>query len=163
MQDIHGEDQLQDNQGQIYNQNMQLGFVQLFEPVTYPILLNKFPKPVLFKQNLDAIRLWAKFLAPGPGSPEVLVPKSWVDFFTSMLLNSGSFGWAKNFLASPALDFLNSESSSSVPFILPSACPDLPAHSFSEQMLHQNFASTTLQSTPLQDKSKGKGKVQPSD
>jgi hypothetical protein len=110
------------------NNISQLGFVELFQPAQHPVFMQRlfsatFRGPPAFKSNLEAIRLWANFLAPGAGAPSVQIPKDWADFFTMMLLIPRSFQWAKSFVTSSAMEHL-AGTSSSVPFCLPQTLPD---------------------------------------
>jgi hypothetical protein len=73
-----------------------LGFVKLLQPEVDPVLTNKLKQtsPLhagFLKQNPEALRLWAKCLAPGPGAPTVQVPRLWADFFTLLLVSPCSF------------------------------------------------------------------------
>jgi hypothetical protein len=79
---------------------MHLGFVSLPDDLGDPVYIDKIQQKLqsdVFKQNPDAIR-WARFLALGPGASSVRVLRMWADFFTALLLNPGSYEWAKNLL-----------------------------------------------------------------
>ncbi|CAN6235398.1 unnamed protein product [Urochloa humidicola] len=116
------------NQEHIQQDMMHLGFVRLMESPGDPVfqslsdtrasLLSPF-----VKQNPDAVRLWAHHLAPAAGSSQVMVPKSWADFFTALLLNPTSFQWAKNFMSSQAMTSFEQASSDQIPFKIPPKCP----------------------------------------
>lgn len=54
----------------------------------------------------------------------VLVRKIWSSFFTAMLMNPSSFGWAKQLLSSLAWDFF--QAPDAVKFSIPAKCPDSP-------------------------------------
>ncbi|RLN36373.1 hypothetical protein C2845_PM03G28930 [Panicum miliaceum] len=111
---------------------LQLGFVHLVEPSQDPVF-SSFSRPP--KNNAEAIRLWAQFLAPGSSQTIVSVPNIWADFFTAMLVNPASFSWAKQMLSSPAWDIISGRAPDGVQFALPDRCPqpslpclkDLPA------------------------------------
>jgi hypothetical protein len=110
---------------------MHLGFVSLPDDLGDPVFIDKIQQKLqsdVFKQNPDAIRLWARFLAPGPGASSVRVPRMSADFFTALLLNPGSYEWAKNLLQYQAWEFFQKTSYESVPFCLPST--QLPDKSF---------------------------------
>jgi hypothetical protein len=77
---------------------MHLGFVSLPDDLGDPVFIDRLQQQLhsdVFRQNPDAVRLWARFLAPGPGASSVKVPKVWADFFTALLLNPSSYEWAK--------------------------------------------------------------------
>jgi hypothetical protein len=81
---------------------MHLGFVSLPDDLGDPVFMDRLQQQLhsdVFKQNTDAVRLWARFLAPGPGASSVKVPKVWDDFFTALLLNPSSYEWAKKIAA----------------------------------------------------------------
>jgi hypothetical protein len=110
---------------------MHLGFVSLPDDLGDPVFIDRIRQQLnsdVFKQNPDAIRLWARFLSPSPGASSVRVPRMWADFFTALLLNPGSYEWAKNLLQSQAWEFFQKTSCESVPFCLPSA--QLPDKNF---------------------------------
>ncbi|CAN6193535.1 unnamed protein product [Urochloa humidicola] len=100
--------------------------VQLFEPSFDPVFITK--QSVLFNppegENAEASRAWAKHFAPVLGAPFVSIPKQWADFFTAMLMNPGSFEWAKSFLSSSALEALHKTNQQVVHFALPEKCPN---------------------------------------
>jgi hypothetical protein len=103
---------------------MHLGFVSLPDDLGDHVFIKRLQQQLhsdVFKQNPDAIRLWARFLAPGPGASSVKVPRIWADFFTALLLNPGSYEWAKKMLQSQAWEFFQKTNCESVPFCLPSA------------------------------------------
>jgi hypothetical protein len=111
----------------------QLGFVELFEPAADPVFVKRMQQQSggALTQNPAAIRLWANYLAPGPGTNPVLVPKPWADFFTFMLDSPTSFAWAKNLLSSQAWSyFLQPGVADSIPFSLPATYPDAAGHLF---------------------------------
>jgi hypothetical protein len=63
-----------------------VGFVQIIQPDVDHIFLNRQfqvpqPKSDFFKQNPEAVRLWAKCFALGPGAPTIHIQQRWVDFF----------------------------------------------------------------------------------
>jgi hypothetical protein len=110
---------------------MHLGFVTLPDDLGDPVYIERLQQKMqsdVFKQNPDAIHLWARFLAPGPGASSVRVPIMWADFFAALFLNSGSYEWAKNMLRSQAWDFFQSTNCESVLFCLPTA--QLPDKNF---------------------------------
>jgi hypothetical protein len=77
---------------------MHLGFVSLPDDLGDPVFIDRLQQQLhsdVFRENPDAVRLWARFLAPGPGASSVKVPKVWADFFTALLLNPSSYEWAK--------------------------------------------------------------------
>jgi hypothetical protein len=84
----------------------QLGFVELFEPHQDPVF-STFRS--LHKNNAEAFRLWAKYIAPGHSQPSTLVPNAWVDFLTALLGSPNSFSWARQFLSSPSWDIITSK------------------------------------------------------
>jgi hypothetical protein len=89
-----------------------------------PVFIDRLQQQLhsdVFKQNPDAIHLWARFLAPGPGASSVKVPRVWADFFTALLLNPSSYEWAKKLLQSKAWEFFQATSCESVPFCFPPA------------------------------------------
>lgn len=70
---------------------------------------------------------WAKFFAPTVSAivPQILVPKDWAKFFTSLLLSPEHFGCAKELLQSKTfLSCIGSENGDKgIGFILPKQCP----------------------------------------
>jgi hypothetical protein len=53
-----------------------LGFVELFQPAQDPVIMQRLssanlPGSTAFKDNPEAIRLWANFLAPMAGASSV--------------------------------------------------------------------------------------------
>jgi hypothetical protein len=103
---------------------MHLGFVSLPDDLGDPVFIDRLQQLLhsdVFKQNPDAIRLWARFLAPGPGASSVKVPRMWADFFIALLLNPSSYEWAKKLLQSQAWEFFQATSCESVPFCFPPA------------------------------------------
>jgi hypothetical protein len=110
---------------------LHVGMARIIQSETDSVFVSRqidFPQPRsdFFRQNPEAIRLWAKCFAPGPGVYVVHVPAKWADFFTLLLSSPTTFQWAKEFLSSSALPFLTTvESSSYIPFSLPSAAPSL--------------------------------------
>jgi hypothetical protein len=52
--------------------------------------------------NADTIRLWAEYFAPTGALVGLLVPKSWCNFITIMLISPGRIEWTKSFLGSRA-------------------------------------------------------------
>ncbi|CAN6342947.1 unnamed protein product [Urochloa humidicola] len=111
------------------NQEMQLGFVQLVQPHSDPILAERQLQPLInpysspFKHNAEAARAWAKFLAPDLGPESIAVPQNWADFFTAMLMHPGSFLWAKSFLSCQALQALRHHNEGVIHFSIPDKCP----------------------------------------
>ena len=168
-------DQDQDDFHPLNDNNMHVGFVELIEPATdlvftYLFHSSGFPSP---KPNADAVRLWAKFFAPGNSQNSVAVPKQWADFFTALLLNPSSFPWAKQFLSSPACSFLGDDLSGSL-FTLPDVCPKssavpclqnlkVPDHPTTlEEISLEDPAGTELtilSESPGEEKEKRKGKI----
>jgi hypothetical protein len=103
---------------------MHLGFVSLPDDLGDPVFIDRLQQQLhsdVFRQNPDAVRLWARFLAPGPGASSVKVPKVWADFFTALLLNPSSYEWAKKMLQSKAWEFFQATSCESIPFCFPPA------------------------------------------
>lgn len=84
------------------NDYLQLGFVHLAEPSFDPVLSARFTSwPSLHsKANPEATRIWAHHLAPGLSKSTVMIPQSWADFFTTLLINPSTFAWAKQMLTS---------------------------------------------------------------
>jgi hypothetical protein len=107
---------------------MHLGFVSLPGDLGDPVFIDRLQQQLhsdVFKQNPDAVRLWAHFLALGPGASSVKVPKVWANFFTALLLNPSSYEWAKKLLQSKAWEFFQATSCDSVPFcFLPARLTD---------------------------------------
>jgi hypothetical protein len=113
------------------NNLQNVGFIQLLQPdLGLPCFdrLVQFPQPQseFFKQNPEAIRLWAKCFAPGPGAPTIHIPHKWADFFTLLLANPTAFSWASSFLGSAASTHLQDQSSSEdslISFYIPQSQP----------------------------------------
>jgi hypothetical protein len=108
-----------------------VGFVQIIQPDVDHIFLNRQfqvpqPKSDFFKQNPEAVRLWAKCFALGPGAPTIHIQQRWVDFFTMMLASPTAYKWASDFLGSTTLSHLDDQSTSTsatIPFYLPQSQP----------------------------------------
>lgn len=110
-------------EGTVY-QNLQLGFVQIYEePLADPVFQSfKVHNSHPF-QNADSIRLWAKHFSP-TGSKDPVIPQEWLWFFTNLLVTPSQFSWAKDFLTSKAWDIFNSQSiGHSMTFSLSQQCP----------------------------------------
>ncbi|CAO2169256.1 unnamed protein product [Urochloa humidicola] len=150
------------NNHELLNQEMQLGFVQLIQPYRDPVfgdkqlqfLINPYPSP--FKHNAEATREWARYLAPRLGADAVAVPKNWADFFTAMLMHPRSFMWAKSFLSSQALTALHHQNEEVVHFSIPDKCPHsepLPCleHLPSEASLEEDLERLDKGKEPLED------------
>nr|TKW08979.1 hypothetical protein SEVIR_6G061100v2 [Setaria viridis] len=88
--------------------NMQLGFVEF--------LMNNMHQP-----SAEVFRQWAKFFSPGLAAQQVEILLPSTAFFTNQLLNPLNFMWAKNFLSSPAMQFI--QTGSHLQFSLPEKCP----------------------------------------
>ena len=145
--DINEDDLMDhDSDGEIPQENIQLGFVELQEPIADPVFSSYYHNQ--FKPNAEAVRLWAKFLAPGNSQSNVHVPHIWTDFFTALLLNPASFMWAKQFLSSQAWNIL-AANKSGISFSLPNSCPSknvVPCL----QNLHVPVLSSALEDSPEQ-------------
>lgn len=103
------------------HQDMQLGFVELFELAVDPIFATH-PKLGLHTSS-KFVRQWAKHFSPSAGSASISVPQDWSPFFAAMLLNLGNFIWAKHFMESAAWDIFPASAGPSWPFVLPQSCP----------------------------------------
>lgn len=129
-------------------QNVQnVGFVEFLLPSADPIFLSRQSQSLtkfrVFKHILEAITLWAKCFAPGPGAPTVHIRRKWTDFFTLLLSSPEAHLWAKQFLGSPALPLLNEHPPSmNIPFYLPQSLPDV------EQVLCSKNLPTELSFVP---------------
>lgn len=108
----------------VHQQNIHLGFVELVEPAADPVFSSWMSDTQQQKsvQHPDAVRLWAKFLSPLPGTSNIEIPVAWSNFFTTMLLNPTSFVWAKEFLSSHGWEYFKAQES--IKFGLPNKCPD---------------------------------------
>nr|TKW34816.1 hypothetical protein SEVIR_2G330700v2 [Setaria viridis] len=73
------------------------------------------------QEDINENNLMGHF-SPGMTHQQVDIPLLWSDFFTVQLMNPLSFIWAKNFLTSSALQYLQS-GEGSVTFSLPDKCP----------------------------------------
>lgn len=104
--------------GQHDQNEMQLGFVQLIEPLVDPVMRanNQQLPPDLF-------RLWSTHLAPYAGLPVTHIPPEWAPFFTVALMNPASHDWAKRFISSPAWAYFASPNPNDFPVTIPSKCP----------------------------------------
>lgn len=59
------------------------------------------------RKNAKATRNGAQIFYPGkPSSFQVSIPSEWANFFTVLLMSPESFGWAKDFLSSKAVQHL---------------------------------------------------------
>jgi hypothetical protein len=125
-----------DKQQHHFNQNLQLGFVQILDaPYREWSQFTKLaPCP-------EAIRLWVKhFSQSAPNSPSILISDDWVNFFSFLLMQSPTFDWASSFLQSKAWNFINDELSSSgkaTQFTIPKSCPQV------NLSICSNFGSTS--------------------
>ncbi|CAN6180256.1 unnamed protein product [Urochloa humidicola] len=125
IQGIQANSSLAQNQEVNHTHDMQFGFVHLFEPPVDPGLASRLPAMQNYTttDNPEVVRAWAKHFTPGNGAPTVSIPHQWADFFTAMLMNPGSFQWAKSFLSSNAVKALNKNNQPAVLFSLPDKCP----------------------------------------
>jgi hypothetical protein len=105
--------------------------------------------------NDDTIRLWVKHFAPLGASDGLLVPKSWCDFITIMLLSPGRFDWTKFFLGSKTWNMIQMDrgTEAMTTFSLPQHCPikhkffcsnapaiEIPGQDFQERTVHEELA-----------------------
>jgi hypothetical protein len=105
--------------------------------------------------NADTIRLWAKHFTPLGASDGLLVPKSWCDFITIMLLSPDRFDWTKSFLGSKAWNMIQMDmgTEAMIAFSLPQHCPikhkfscsnapaiEIPGQDFQERTFHEEMA-----------------------
>ncbi|RLN28877.1 hypothetical protein C2845_PM05G17080 [Panicum miliaceum] len=117
-------------------EHLQLGFVELVEPVADPVFSSMYPlkSPLQRKLNAEAIRIWAKHLQAGSDADSIQVPPQWSDFMTTMLVSPTSFEWAKALMTSPTWNFFMSDNSSYINFNIPKSCPVLPSTACIRQM-----------------------------
>nr|TKW33816.1 hypothetical protein SEVIR_2G264400v2 [Setaria viridis] len=106
--ELLGENQAQEGHHGLQNNPMHLGFVQTFGPCQDPVFLQ--------------MERWAKHFSSGNPDSQVQVPLAWSHFFMAQLMNPMSFVWAKSFLSSPAMQFLQSEPA--LQLSLPNKCPN---------------------------------------
>lgn len=166
----------------VVNQNVQIGLVQIVQPDVDPIFGSLSPIGTLppLGPSPEAFRYWVKFFSHHSQSTSlVLIPDSWMNFFSFLLLQSPTSDWASNFLQSNAWSFMRSEMSGNATlFSLPRDCPNvaLPVcpnfeHSSSvvlepledEQLSDMDgismVDSTDGLQTPKKPRIKGKGKA----
>jgi hypothetical protein len=124
-QNMMHEQNLGDNEQQnnVSQDHIQLGFIQTFTPPVMPATLKdsfgpfpNYQKSAILDQDVGssssgpspmAIRCWAKYFASvDNGLPTVTVPAQWVNFFSLLMLKEGSYEWANDFLSSPAWTLL---------------------------------------------------------
>lgn len=74
-------------------------------------------------KKAKATRLWAQFFCKStPGNVSALIPKTWSNFFTVMLLSPANFAWTRDFLTSNAFKFFQCTNGSinfNIPVIYP--------------------------------------------
>ncbi|KAF8720685.1 hypothetical protein HU200_023587 [Digitaria exilis] len=106
-------------------QAMQLGFVEIDQPEADPVFTNLLEGPSFKSSQLppSLFRLWAAHFAAGPGSSDLAIPPEWAAFFTTTLMNPGSFEWAKRFLLSSAWAYPSNPGPNDLQFEIPSKCP----------------------------------------
>lgn len=130
-----------DEPDQFQQNNIQVGFAQIFQP-TAEVAFSSWidPSPV-HKPHPQAIRQWVRHFSHQSNSlPSIIIPDSWMNFFTLMLLQSPSFEWAKNFLQSPAWSYFTpSTSGNSTAFCLPKACPDSTLQVYNSSVVIEEF------------------------
>ncbi|CAN6334315.1 unnamed protein product [Urochloa humidicola] len=108
----------------VMNQNIQLGYVHVPE-INFAEHFESqaaTKRPSLFQGNPNLVRHWANHFTPGQHQHQVEIPVFWSDFFTAQLLNPLNFQWAKEFLSSPAVPWLDT-GAGMITFSLPQACP----------------------------------------
>lgn len=67
--------------------------------------------------------MWSHFFCQStPGNFSILVPESWSNFFTVMLLSPVNLTWAREFVVSNAFNYLQ-DSNGSISFSIPAKCP----------------------------------------
>lgn len=136
MELVRAEHEGQENQAslQFGNQNLvddqlsrqshtQVGLVQIHPSFEYDPRLVVFSQskaivPQIPKQNVDAVRIWAKHFAPVSLSDSINIPYQWADFFTILLLSPSHFDWAKSTLTSKVQNILTEKNNPSIQFQL---------------------------------------------
>ncbi|KAG2621112.1 hypothetical protein PVAP13_3NG178000 [Panicum virgatum] len=109
--------------------NLQVGFVELFEPPVDPIFSSSASMP---KMHPDLVRLWANFFSAYSGNP-VQVPLQWSEFITALLASPVTFSWTKQLLQSEAWKLFN-QSPSNLTFSLPETYPKIQLSKCQEKL-----------------------------
>jgi hypothetical protein len=158
-----------EQQNNLSQDHIQLGFVQTFTPPVMPPTLKEsfgpnFQKSATLDQIIGsssssgpspmAIRCWAKYFANVDNDlPTVTIPAQWVNFFSLLMLKQGSYEWANEFPSSPAWTLLQQHlgNENSFIFSLPSKQPsvvitDISCVSYKDFFL-VNAASPTEEET----------------
>nr|TKW37951.1 hypothetical protein SEVIR_1G083000v2 [Setaria viridis] len=117
---------VQDEEGHhgLQNNPMHLGFVQTFGPCQDPVFyqMQSVKQSQAFQPSADIYNQWAQYFSSENTDSQVKVPLAWSHFFMAQLLNPMSFVWAKSFLSSPAMQFIQSEPA--LQLSLPNKCPN---------------------------------------
>jgi hypothetical protein len=124
LMDDHPIKEMQVEEVPVENNHIQLGFVEIQEPDYDPVFVERSTH---FRNNADVVRMWAQFFAPGTSDPTVSVTNIWADFFTSMLINTNSFPWARQMLSSLAWKLFTKNDFDWVHFALPDKCSNITA------------------------------------
>nr|TKW31062.1 hypothetical protein SEVIR_2G080300v2 [Setaria viridis] len=122
--DLMGGNQDQDIQLAEENNNfMHLGYVEVMQPSHDPVFaqMESLYRPPSNQPSAEFYRQWATHFSSASDEPKVEVPISWASFFMAQLITPGNFEWAKNFLSSPAMQYL--ESDQFLNFSIPMKCP----------------------------------------
>ena len=110
-------------------QNIQIGMVQIAQPSADPIFGNLSPIENLptLGPSPQALRYWVKFFSNHSNSSNsILIPETWMNFFSFLLLQYPTFDWAKEFLQSKAWDYFGADPSGNATlFSLPLDCPNV--------------------------------------
>lgn len=108
--------------------------VQIAQPAVDPFFGNLSPIGYLHPlgPSPEAYRYWVKFFSHhSQFAPSVLIPNSWINFFSFLLLQSPTFDWTKDFLQSNAWSFIELKCQVMPPFSLfPKTTQCCPSYMF---------------------------------
>lgn len=163
------------------DQNIQIGMVQIAQPLADPIFGNLSPLEKLpaLGPSPQALRYWVKYFSEHTNpSNSILIPDIQMIFFTFLLLQSPTFDQTKDFLQSKAWEFFGAETSGNATlFSLPSICPSVNISACSNfettssivLELHEDDQTSELEAflpdgsaatlTPKKRKARAKGKA----
>jgi hypothetical protein len=139
--------------------NLQIGFMIQRNSIAADPVLEKFTikevnADLLKSKNVDLIRLWGRLVSPlGDPARQIPITLNWAPFFTSRLVQKGSFYWAKEFLNSQAWNIIQQEESSLkfLKFSLPFECPQIEEICSNEYVAeHSEIVAQSEPQTPEQ-------------
>jgi hypothetical protein len=137
--------------------NLQVDLTLLLASLDIDPVLTDNQQPYIFsgRPHLESIIIWSRFFAPIGNPGGIIVPTSWSDFITLVLMDPIRFHWAKSFLESSGWSLVTKDfgSKQSFTFYLPQLCPSQQGISCIEQPVEYELNSPpSVLATPKQKK-----------